>query len=200
MRDLTNKVDPHVNNKSNPHAVTASQVGAYSKSETDEKYATSQSLTDLSAKVIANEKNLESGGNVVHKTDDESIAGNKTFTGDTSVKNLNITGSIKTTTTVNFNVGNGMSIRLTKKGNFVEARFYGTMTTVEKGAEMGGIGSSWISSDFRPEVTVSLVGHLASGTESFHIDIEPTGRVVWWGPAVSGTGGAPRGTAFYFLN
>ncbi|MDR2059464.1 MAG: hypothetical protein LBP66_04935 [Lactococcus lactis] len=143
---------------------------------------------------------LTSGGNVVHKTGDESIAGNKTFTGDTTVKNLTITGSIKTTTTVNVNVGNGMSIRLTKKGNFVEVRFYGTMTTVKNGAEMGGDGSSWISPDFRPEVTASLVGHLASGTESFHIDIEPTGRVVWWGAAVTGTGGSPRGTAFYFLN
>lgn len=143
---------------------------------------------------------LASGGNVVHKTGDESIAGNKTFTGDTTVKNLTITGSIKTTTTVNVNVGNGMSIRLTKKGNFVEVRFYGTMTTVKSGSEMGGDGSSWISPDFRPEVTASLVGHFASSTDSFHIDIEPTGRVVWWGPEVTGTVGAPRGTAFYFLN
>lgn len=143
---------------------------------------------------------LTSGGNVVHKTSDESIDGNKTFTGDTTVKNLNITGNIKTTTTVSVNVGNGMSMRLTKKGNFVEVRFYGTMTTVNNGAEMGGDGSSWIPSEFRPEVTVSLVGHLASSTESFHIDIEPTGRVVWWGAAVTGTGKPPRGTAYYFLN
>ncbi|MFP7370910.1 hypothetical protein SFC12_02105 [Lactococcus lactis] len=137
---------------------------------------------------------------VVHKTGDESVAGNKTFTGDTTVKNLNITGNIKTTTKVNVNVGCGMNIRLTKKGNFVEVRFYGTMTTVKNGAEMGGDGSSWISPDFRPEFTASLVGHFASSTESFHIDIEPTGRVVWWGAAVTGTGGSPRGTAFYFLN
>ncbi|HAV94160.1 MAG TPA: hypothetical protein DCW64_00135 [Lactococcus lactis] len=137
---------------------------------------------------------------VVHKTGDEDIAGKKNFTEDTTVKNLNITGSIKTTTTANVNVGNGMSIRLTKKGNFVEVRFYGTMTTVKSGNEMRGSGSSWISPDFRPEVTASLVGHFASSTDSFHIDIEPTGRVVWWGPEVTGTVGAPRGTAFYFLN
>ena len=31
--DLTNKVEDHVNNRSNPHAVTASQTGAYTKSE-----------------------------------------------------------------------------------------------------------------------------------------------------------------------
>lgn len=53
--------DSHVNNKSNPHAVTASQVGAYSKSETDTKFASIQSLTDLSNKVIANKGNLASG-------------------------------------------------------------------------------------------------------------------------------------------
>ena len=53
--------DSHVNNKSNPHAVTASQVGAYSKSEADAKFATSQSLTDLSNKAILNKGNLASG-------------------------------------------------------------------------------------------------------------------------------------------
>lgn len=31
--DLTNKVEDHVNNRSNPHGVTASQVGSYTKSE-----------------------------------------------------------------------------------------------------------------------------------------------------------------------
>ncbi|WP_270331525.1 pyocin knob domain-containing protein [Lactococcus lactis] len=59
--ELTNKVDSHINNKSNPHAVTASQVGAYTKTEADAKFATSQSLTDLSNKVIANKGNLASG-------------------------------------------------------------------------------------------------------------------------------------------
>ncbi|WP_270228360.1 carbohydrate binding domain-containing protein [Lactococcus garvieae] len=36
--ELTNKVDSHINNKANPHSVTASQVGAYTKSETDAKF------------------------------------------------------------------------------------------------------------------------------------------------------------------
>ncbi|WKF73007.1 hypothetical protein QYM42_11610 [Lactococcus lactis] len=53
--------DSHTSDISNPHAVTASQVGAYSKSETDTKFATNQSLTDLSTKVIANKGNLASG-------------------------------------------------------------------------------------------------------------------------------------------
>lgn len=44
--ELTNKVDSHVNNKANPHAVTASQVGAYSKQEID---------TNLSKAVMADD-------------------------------------------------------------------------------------------------------------------------------------------------
>ncbi|MWV44981.1 hypothetical protein GRF59_15265 [Paenibacillus sp. HJL G12] len=38
-------VDGHINNTSNPHKVTAAQVGAYSKAESDGKYATSTNLT-----------------------------------------------------------------------------------------------------------------------------------------------------------
>lgn len=61
--------DSHVNNKANPHAVTASQVGAYSKSETDTKFASIQSLTDLSNKVIANKGNLANGTDLDSVTD-----------------------------------------------------------------------------------------------------------------------------------
>ncbi|WP_259761582.1 pyocin knob domain-containing protein [Lactococcus lactis] len=61
--ELTNKVDSHVNNKANPHAVTASQVGAYSKTESDSK------LTDLSDKAILNKGNIASG------TDLNSVTG-----------------------------------------------------------------------------------------------------------------------------
>ncbi len=67
--ELTNKVDSHINNKSNPHTVTASQVGAYSKTEADTKFATGQALTDLSNKVIANKGNLGSGTDLNSVTD-----------------------------------------------------------------------------------------------------------------------------------
>ncbi|KSU06663.1 Phage tail assembly [Lactococcus lactis subsp. lactis] len=52
--------DSHVNNKANPHSVTASQVGSYSKIEADAKFATSQSLTDLSNKVVVDKGSLTS--------------------------------------------------------------------------------------------------------------------------------------------
>ncbi|WP_251920052.1 hypothetical protein [Lactococcus lactis] len=61
--ELTNKVEAHINNKANPHAVTASQVGAYTKSESDSK------LTDLSNKAILNKGNIASG------TDLNSVTG-----------------------------------------------------------------------------------------------------------------------------
>lgn len=49
--ELTNKVESHINNKANPHAVTASQVGAYSKQEIDTKLAKTV-MADDSGKVI----------------------------------------------------------------------------------------------------------------------------------------------------
>ncbi|MDG4966252.1 BppU family phage baseplate upper protein [Lactococcus lactis] len=56
-------IDSHVNNKSNPHAVTASQVGAYTKTESDSK------LTDLSKKAFVNKGNLASGTDLNSVTD-----------------------------------------------------------------------------------------------------------------------------------
>ncbi|EQC55609.1 hypothetical protein LLT6_13865 [Lactococcus cremoris subsp. cremoris TIFN6] len=49
--ELTNKVESHINNKANPHAVTASQVGAYSKQEIDTKLSKAV-MADDSGKVI----------------------------------------------------------------------------------------------------------------------------------------------------
>ncbi|WMX69772.1 hypothetical protein [Lactococcus cremoris] len=49
--ELTNKVDSHVNNKANPHSVTANQVGAYSKQEIDTKLSKAV-MADESGKVI----------------------------------------------------------------------------------------------------------------------------------------------------
>ena len=44
--ELTNKVDSHINNKANPHSVTASQVGAYTKDESDQKLAAQKQAID----------------------------------------------------------------------------------------------------------------------------------------------------------
>lgn len=61
--------DAHSTNKSNPHGVTAAQIGTYTKAESDTKFA---SQTEVGKKANDSE--------VVHLTGDETIAGEKTFT------------------------------------------------------------------------------------------------------------------------
>lgn len=79
--ELTNKVESHINNKANPHAVTASQVGAYSKSESDSK------LTALENKSISNKGNLKKGDdlNDITATGFYRIGG---FVGGTEILNV----------------------------------------------------------------------------------------------------------------
>lgn len=107
-------------------------------------------------------------------------------------------------TSATLNIGNGLIIKFTKKGlGIVQAEFKGELKAVKPGEEMrDNKGTSlpwvWVSQNFCPPETISLAGHLAGANNSFHIDIEPTGRVVWWGPVLSASGETPRGTVLYF--
>lgn len=76
-------ISSHIADESNPHFVTASQTGAYTKGEVDSK---------LVLKAIDSE--------VVHKENNEIISGSKTFTGQTVVNNLEITGELAMTNRV----------------------------------------------------------------------------------------------------
>ena len=110
-----------------------------------------------------------------------------------------LNNELSTSTSETLNIGNGLSIKFTKKGlGIVQAEFKGEITTVKFGEEMRGPGSVWVSQNFCPPETISLAGHFAGDNDSFHIDIETTGRVVWWGAAVSGSSKTPRGTVLYF--
>ena len=116
---------------------------------------------------------------------------------DGNFKALN--DELSTSTSETLNIGNGLSIKFTKKGlGIVQAEFKGEIITVKFGEEMRGSDSVWVSQNFCPPETISLVGHFAGDNDSFHIDIETTGRVVWWGAAVSGGSKIPRGTVLYF--
>ena len=116
---------------------------------------------------------------------------------DGNFKALN--DELSTSTSETLNIGNGLSIKFTKKGlEIVQAEFKGKITTVKFGEEMRGSGSVWVSQNFCPPETISLAGHFAGDNDSFHIDIETTGRVVWWGAEVSGGSKIPRGTVLYF--
>ncbi|MCT0501741.1 hypothetical protein [Lactococcus cremoris] len=153
--ELTNKVESHINNKDNPHAVTASQVGAYSKQEID---------TKLSKAVM---------------TDD---------TGKAKLTDFEVTMISETV-----NIGNGLSLNFQRKGEFVLVRFSGSLTAINSGTYF----STAVPEQWRPDGIKELIGHFASGTLAFHVDLETDGRVKWWG--ASGATGAPRGTAMYFL-
>lgn len=108
----------HTANKSNPHGVTASQVGAYSKTEADSKLA-----------LKANDSE------VVHNTRDETIAGNKNFTGSISYPRTK-------TTLVSTNMS-GISIY--KDGNSVSIRLVGALTSaVSNGNLIGSIPTGYI--------------------------------------------------------
>ncbi len=110
-----------------------------------------------------------------------------------------LNNELSTSTSATLNIGNGLSIKFTKKGlGIVQAEFKGVLTAVKAGEEMRGSGSAWVSQNFCPPETISLAGHFAGGNDSFHIDIETTGRVVWFGPVLSGGGATPRGTVLYF--
>ncbi|WP_461217037.1 DUF7013 family protein [Lactococcus cremoris] len=173
--ELTNKVDSHVNNKANPHSVTASQVGAYSKTEADAKFATGQSLTNLSSIVV-------------HNTGDETIAGKKEFSNGFSTNDFEVTTISETV-----NIGNGLSLNFQRKGEFVLVRFSGSLSAINSGTYF----STAVPEQWRPDGIKELIGHFASGALAFHVDLETDGRVKWWG--ASGATGAPRGTAMYFL-
>ncbi|TLQ06919.1 hypothetical protein FEZ44_13770 [Lactococcus cremoris] len=153
--ELTNKVESHINNKANPHAVTASQVGAYSKQEID---------TKLSKAVMADDS-----GKVI-------------------LKDFEVTTISETV-----NIGNGLSLNFQRKGEFVLVRFSGSLTAINSGTYF----STAVPDQWRPDGIKELIGHFASGTLAFHVDLETDGRVKWWGD--SGATGAPRGTAMYFL-
>lgn len=59
--DVANSLNEHVENKSNPHGVTAAQVGAYKKDEVDATYRTKQDLFVYERRItgeITNDKSL----------------------------------------------------------------------------------------------------------------------------------------------
>lgn len=177
--------DSHVNNKANPHAVTASQVGAYSKTEADVKFATGQSLIDLSTTV----EGKADDSAVVHKTGNESIAGKKTFTDDVEVN-----GSLTLPTkSWSGELGGGITLSLRKKGTTVEYSIGGEISSnILANSNLVKLS---VPNEFCPRNRYSLVGHIVGGWNAFHIDIPSSGVCQWFGPATNS--GTPRGTGTY---
>lgn len=166
----------HTANKSNPHSVTASQVGAYSKTETDSKLA-----------LKANDSE------VVHNTGDETIAGKKTFTGDMSVSNLVVTGAISTvndiplTKVTNWNSG--------WSGNAYYKVRNGQVTLVFQGVTAPALSSSGSVPFAIPGLTFSLrcintAGYIIVSGTNYKTKVDFNNSTI----VISESGGTPLGS------
>ena len=115
-----------------------------------------------------------------------------------SANDITVSGSINVPVqTLTQQVGNGLELQLTKKNNdLVIVEFAGEVTLTATGLMMGG---TWVAGPYCPSVTQSLVGHLAGSGNSFHVDINPDGSIIWWGPYVGYDAVTPRGNASYFI-
>ncbi|MCT3113976.1 hypothetical protein EFO20_10005 [Lactococcus lactis] len=141
---------------------------------------------------------LTSGGNVVHKAGDESIAGKKNFTDDTKMKSLEVTDSLKLPkANLTVTTGSGLVLILTKRGDSAYVKFSGEVSNVTPGTMIPG---TWVDNPFHPVETQQLIGHFASRDTSFHIDLKPDGSLIWWGAAISTAPLTARGNATYLLN
>ncbi|USI47436.1 hypothetical protein M5C73_08660 [Lactococcus lactis] len=96
--ELTNKVDSHANNKANPHAVTASQVGAYTKDESDQKLAAQKQAMDSHVNNKANPHAVTASQVGAYSKQEIDTKLSKTVMADDSgkvtVKDLEVTGTI----------------------------------------------------------------------------------------------------------
>ena len=141
---------------------------------------------------------LTSGGNVVHKTGDESIAGKKSFTDDTKTKNLEVTGSLKLPSSkATVKTKEGLVLNLSKKGDVTFCSFGGEVANVTSGKVLTG---PWVDNPFRPVETQNLIGHFAGRDTSFHIDLKSDGSMIWWGETIGAAPLTARGIVVYLLN
>ena len=115
-----------------------------------------------------------------------------------SVNDISLTGSLNVPTQKwTVHTSNGLILKFTKKNNdLVIVEFAGEVILTATGLMMGG---TWVAGPYCPSVTQSLVGHLAGSGDSFHVDINPDGSIIWWGPYVGHNPVTPRGNASYFI-
>ena len=90
-------------------------------------------------------------------------------------------------------IGNGVTASFQRKGEIVNIRWSGTLTSINAGSAFANKAPV----QMRPDGTKELIGHYASSDNSFHIDLETDGTLRWWGR--TGGSGAVRGSAVYFI-
>lgn len=92
-----------------------------------------------------------------------------------------------------FSIGNGVTCNWQRKGEIVNVRWAGTLTSINGGVAF----SNKAPTEIRPNATKELIGHFAGNDASFHIDLETDGTFRWWGR--NSATGAVRGSAVYFI-
>lgn len=97
------------------------------------------------------------------------------------------------TESVTMAIGNGVSASFQRKGEIVNIRWSGSLTSINSGTAFANKAPV----QMRPNGTKELIGHYASNDNSFHIDLETDGTFRWWGR--NGATGAVRGSAVYFI-
>lgn len=97
------------------------------------------------------------------------------------------------TESVTMAIGNGVSASFQRKGEIVNIRWSGSLTSINSGVAFANKAPV----QMRPNGTKELIGHYASGDNSFHIDLETDGTFRWWGR--NSATGAVRGSAVYFI-
>lgn len=97
------------------------------------------------------------------------------------------------TESVTMSIGNGVSASFQRKGEIVNIRWSGSLSSINSGTAFANKAPV----QMRPNGTKELIGHYASNDNSFHIDLETDGTFRWWGR--NGATGAVRGSAVYFI-
>ena len=161
----------------------------YNKAEADSRFASFSVVEDLVIEVglKADEEDI------VYNNRDQTIGGNKTFTGDTSFKNLKVSDTIEyPVITGSFDSSNVPGVKLEKDGNTVAMRLVATVgSAIAAGGNIGRIPTGFIP---------SVQWHFRAGTSTTsepRVTIDPTGLMVAVDAIAAGT--SFRDTLTYIL-
>ncbi len=120
---------------------------------------------------------LTSGGNVVHKTGDETIAGNKTFTGPVKFQD---SADLGKTTTIEVGIGWGRTATLQRIGNVATITSEKTLgNTMPAGAWQ--TANEKIPVGYRPKVTTVISTSTITNPYKFlWYRLQPNGTIQIW--------------------
>ena len=168
--------DEHTANKNNPHSVTATQVGAYTKSESDATFALKSDIVDAYSKTEVDDKfalktSLNTKANdseVIHITGDQEIEGSLTVDGLINKKDIDWT-----------TLGTGSKYK--KSGSRVTIAFDYTPAT-NANFNMGTLPEG-----FRPTSSLMFVvaAFSSSATLNSHVQINEAGTTTILAPTAN---------------